>query len=593
MQNLRRRKFPIAFTVTVLLASSIAGSVAAVADDLDDQMAAAQIQAAKIKDSKAQLEKDLEGTTNKLKIAVLALNEIEARLPLAKAELLQAEASVATAKRESIAIATRLNDAQAESKAVTEFLADNEIKQVQAHKEIAARARKAAKGDTLSTLGLVTGAQTPTDFTTSLAASAALNRVQARQVASHQDAAASGKTAQARLAAVTEQILSLKTKADNALVAANKAEAEAKARKSEIDTLHAKQLSVNADIEAQRDEELQEIEDSKADQEAIQKEIKKLAADQAERDRIIEEMRRKEEEERIAREKAEKEERERLEKERKEQERLAKEQAERDRIAKEKADKERLEREQAEAKRLAEEQAERDRLAREQAERDYLACEQRRAAQLANPQPAPAEPQTTVDEDGNEITFVPAPIAEAPIICVAPPTYTAPPQIPVAPSIPGPEPVTPTPTFVDPTPTFTTSSKKSFLDWPTNPVFITSSYGTRMHPTLKIMRTHAGIDLRAYCGTPVYAAQSGIVVKREWFGTGGNMVMIDHGKDGSDRIMTRYLHLSKYNVQLNDWVKKGQIVGYSGMTGGVSTGCHLHFEVYVNGSHVNPVTRLP
>jgi len=144
-----------------------------------------------------------------------------------------------------------------------------------------------------------------------------------------------------------------------------------------------------------------------------------------------------------------------------------------------------------------------------------------------------------------------------------------------------------------PSPTKTTPAKQSFLSWPTEVPYITSSYGNRMHPTLKVMRFHAGIDLRAYCGTPIHAAQSGIVVKREYFGTGGNMVMVDHGKDGKDSVMTRYLHLSKYNVKLNQWVSKGDVIGYSGMTGGISTGCHLHFEVYVNGSTVNPVNRLP
>jgi len=134
----------------------------------------------------------------------------------------------------------------------------------------------------------------------------------------------------------------------------------------------------------------------------------------------------------------------------------------------------------------------------------------------------------------------------------------------------------------------------TFLSWPTDNHTVTSSYGWRFHPTLKINRLHAGTDLRAQCGAPIYAAQSGIVVKREWYGTGGNMVLIDHGQDDDGaNVMTRYLHLSAYNVAQEQWVAKGQVIGYSGMTGGVSTGCHLHFEVYVNGSHIDPLSRLP
>jgi len=138
-----------------------------------------------------------------------------------------------------------------------------------------------------------------------------------------------------------------------------------------------------------------------------------------------------------------------------------------------------------------------------------------------------------------------------------------------------------------------TTSFGTFLGWPTDNHTVTSNYGYRFHPTLKINRLHAGTDFRAYCGVPVYAAQSGIVVKREWYGTGGNMILIDHGKDDAGaNVMTRYLHLSGYNVGLNQWVAKGQVIGYSGATGGVSTGCHLHFEVYIDGNHVDPMTKL-
>jgi murein DD-endopeptidase MepM/ murein hydrolase activator NlpD len=119
---------------------------------------------------------------------------------------------------------------------------------------------------------------------------------------------------------------------------------------------------------------------------------------------------------------------------------------------------------------------------------------------------------------------------------------------------------------------------------------ITSGFGWRYHPILHYSRLHAGTDFGAPCGTPVRAAAPGKVVRSGWAGGFGNQVVIDHGIMRGKNIATSYNHLSRYVVRSGS-VRRGQLIAYSGTTG-LSTGCHLHFEVYVNGTHVNPMSWL-
>lgn len=95
---------------------------------------------------------------------------------------------------------------------------------------------------------------------------------------------------------------------------------------------------------------------------------------------------------------------------------------------------------------------------------------------------------------------------------------------------------------------------------------------------------HHGIDLAAACGTPVFAAQSGTVRYAGWNGGLGNFVQINHGGG----IYTGYAHNSSLLVSVGQWVESGQLIAYSGTTG-QSTGCHVHFEVYQNGTRIDPV----
>ena len=120
-----------------------------------------------------------------------------------------------------------------------------------------------------------------------------------------------------------------------------------------------------------------------------------------------------------------------------------------------------------------------------------------------------------------------------------------------------------------------------------SPIFVTSEFGMRMHPILGYVRLHAGIDLRTYCGTPLYAPRDGTVRWAEPRSGFGNQVMIDYGYVDGNSLMTSSNHLTSFAVGNDQRVSQGQLIGYSGNTG-LSGACHLHFEVYVNGDPVDP-----
>lgn len=110
---------------------------------------------------------------------------------------------------------------------------------------------------------------------------------------------------------------------------------------------------------------------------------------------------------------------------------------------------------------------------------------------------------------------------------------------------------------------------------------------------------HHALDFRASIGTPVYAAEEGVVNwRQDWDGktkTGnqsyGNLIRIQHANYNDKKLETYYAHLSSICVKSGDTVSEGQLIGYSGNTGN-STGPHLHFEVRLNGSRCNPLNWL-
>ena len=124
------------------------------------------------------------------------------------------------------------------------------------------------------------------------------------------------------------------------------------------------------------------------------------------------------------------------------------------------------------------------------------------------------------------------------------------------------------------------------LMWPTNGN-LTSGFGWRTHPVFGGRRFHNGIDIGAPHGANVFAADSGSVLISEYSSGYGNYVVLSHGNG----MTTLYAHLSSRSVSAGTTVSKGQVIGLIGSTG-VSTGPHLHFEVSVNGSRINPMTKL-
>jgi murein DD-endopeptidase MepM/ murein hydrolase activator NlpD len=136
-----------------------------------------------------------------------------------------------------------------------------------------------------------------------------------------------------------------------------------------------------------------------------------------------------------------------------------------------------------------------------------------------------------------------------------------------------------------------TENDGGYLSYPVKNTYITSPYGMRMHPILHIWKLHDGTDFHADCGTPVYAAADGTVTD-EYFNAGyGNRVLMDNGYVHGVSLATSYNHLTSFVASVGAHVRRGQLIAYSGTTG-YSTGCHLHFMVYVNGATVDPMTWL-
>lgn len=116
---------------------------------------------------------------------------------------------------------------------------------------------------------------------------------------------------------------------------------------------------------------------------------------------------------------------------------------------------------------------------------------------------------------------------------------------------------------------------------------LTSPYGYRIHPTLGYRKFHNGVDLANDRGTPIYAVRSGKVTVATYGSTYGYYVTINHG----DGYSSLYAHMTHYVVSKGQTVSKGQLIGYMGSTGR-STGPHLHFSIFYNGSSVNPMNYI-
>lgn len=131
------------------------------------------------------------------------------------------------------------------------------------------------------------------------------------------------------------------------------------------------------------------------------------------------------------------------------------------------------------------------------------------------------------------------------------------------------------------------TSASSFIKPVSGPV--TSRYGMRLHPVLKVWKLHDGTDYGAACSAPIRAAAAGRVTESYYNGGYGHRLMIDHGRINGQAMTTGYNHATHYTARVGQQVGQGDIIGYVGNTG-YSTGCHLHLMMWVNGQVVNPQT---
>lgn len=133
------------------------------------------------------------------------------------------------------------------------------------------------------------------------------------------------------------------------------------------------------------------------------------------------------------------------------------------------------------------------------------------------------------------------------------------------------------------------SLKRMFLKAPLKFGRISSRFNMRrFHPILKRSRPHLGVDYAARTGTPVLAVGDGIVKKAGWMGGGGKTILLRH----NSVYQTNYKHLHGFAsaVKTGARVRQGQVIGYVGSTG-LSTGPHLHFELWENGRYVDPLGK--
>ena len=117
---------------------------------------------------------------------------------------------------------------------------------------------------------------------------------------------------------------------------------------------------------------------------------------------------------------------------------------------------------------------------------------------------------------------------------------------------------------------------------------LTSAFGMRKHPVLKVTRMHNGVDMACAAGTPIYATRAGTVTTASYQASGaGNYVSINH----LDGFASIYMHMTHYVVSKGQNVAQGQLIGYVGNTG-ISTGDHLHFGISYAGTYVNPLAYI-
>ena len=116
---------------------------------------------------------------------------------------------------------------------------------------------------------------------------------------------------------------------------------------------------------------------------------------------------------------------------------------------------------------------------------------------------------------------------------------------------------------------------------------LSSAYGSRRHPVRDVERFHTGVDISVPVGTGVRVTADGIVSFAGWTENSGIVVVVEHGHGFS----TAYAHNRKATVRIGDRLRRGDVIALSGSTG-ISTGPHVHYEIWKGGRHVDPVAFL-
>jgi murein DD-endopeptidase MepM/ murein hydrolase activator NlpD len=120
---------------------------------------------------------------------------------------------------------------------------------------------------------------------------------------------------------------------------------------------------------------------------------------------------------------------------------------------------------------------------------------------------------------------------------------------------------------------------------------VSSGFGMRLHPLLRIWKLHDGTDFAAACGAAIRAPYGGMVTRAFFHSAYGNRLFLSHGSVDGVRVESAFNHAARYLVQPGQRVSRGQVIGEVGSTG-LSTGCHLHLMVWLNGRLSNPMSWL-
>ena len=120
---------------------------------------------------------------------------------------------------------------------------------------------------------------------------------------------------------------------------------------------------------------------------------------------------------------------------------------------------------------------------------------------------------------------------------------------------------------------------------------VTSAFGMRLHPVLKVWKLHDGTDFGAACGAAIRAPYAGVVTRAYYSPAYGNRLLVSHGRVAGVQVETAFNHAARYLVRPGQRVTRGQVIGAVGSTG-LSTGCHLHLMLWLNGQLSNPMSWL-